>query len=141
MSLEEITTRHNTVEAFTTDPDLRERLRDQHMRGQVSQRAGSVAAEPVLATTVLATHQTLNDQALRSQQASTSHGAAEGSSCAAQSIIAVACFSAAPTCRQLAAGMLERLEQLHACSLLCTISMLLHCSGVTNKVCRGQLYA
>ena len=34
MNLEEITTRHNTVEAFATDPDLRERLRDQHMRGE-----------------------------------------------------------------------------------------------------------
>eukprot|EP00891_Asterochloris_glomerata_P003123 jgi/Astpho2/3123/fgenesh1_pm.00051_%23_46_t len=32
-NLEEITTRHNIVDAFATDPDLRERLRDQHMRG------------------------------------------------------------------------------------------------------------
>ena len=52
MNLEEITTRHNTVEAFATDPDLRERLRDQHMRGEAPQCAGSVAVDSVLATAV-----------------------------------------------------------------------------------------
>ena len=35
MNVEEITTRHNVLEAFATDPDLWERLRDQHLRGGV----------------------------------------------------------------------------------------------------------
>lgn len=29
----DITTRHDIVEAFVSDPELRERLRDQHLRG------------------------------------------------------------------------------------------------------------
>lgn len=33
VDLAEITTRHDIVEAFTSDPMLRESLRDQHLRG------------------------------------------------------------------------------------------------------------
>ena len=91
MNLEEITTRHNTVEAFATDPDLRERLRDQHLRGEARRRVGSVAAEPVLATA--GPTQSLHDQALLSWHKLTSHGAAEGSSCTAQRFSAAACLA------------------------------------------------
>ena len=34
VDLAEITTRHDIVEAFTSDPLLRESLRDQHLRGE-----------------------------------------------------------------------------------------------------------
>lgn len=33
VSLADITTRHDVVEALSTDPELRERLRDLHLRG------------------------------------------------------------------------------------------------------------
>lgn len=35
VDLAEITTRHDIVEAFTSDPLLRESLRDQHLRGML----------------------------------------------------------------------------------------------------------
>lgn len=37
VSLPDITTRHDVVEALTADPELRERLRDLHLRGAPSE--------------------------------------------------------------------------------------------------------
>lgn len=34
VSVKEISVRHDIVEAFVSDPELRERLRDQHLRGR-----------------------------------------------------------------------------------------------------------
>ena len=36
VSVDDIRTRHDVVEAFVSDPELRERLRDQHLRGEPS---------------------------------------------------------------------------------------------------------
>ena len=36
VSVDDIRTRHDVVEAFVSDPELRERLRDQHLRGALS---------------------------------------------------------------------------------------------------------
>ena len=41
--LEDIVERHDAVEAFATDPELRERLRDQSFRGAVPVSSGGVA--------------------------------------------------------------------------------------------------
>ena len=42
VSLADITTRHDVVEALSSDPELRERLRDLHLRGARSVRHLSV---------------------------------------------------------------------------------------------------
>ena len=56
VSLADITTRHDVVEALSSDPELRERLRDLHLRGArcvvhfsrvPSQSAGGAVESPV----------------------------------------------------------------------------------------------